>query len=80
MEAAFEKDNYIETGMPKNTGELFPGKVVRMREVKGRYLFVCDNRCELEVIAIDPKTIRFRFAPTGEFSDEFSYAIKEDLD
>ncbi|MBR9760352.1 DUF4968 domain-containing protein [bacterium] len=80
MEPAFEKDNYIETGMPKNAGELFPGKVVKMEEIEGRYLFVCDNRCELEVIAIDPKTIRFRFAPTGEFSDGFSYAIKEDLD
>ena len=80
MEPAFEKDNYIETGMPKNTGEHFPGKVVTMREIEGRYLFVCNNRCELEVIAIDSKTIRFRFAPKGEFSDEFSYAIKEDLD
>ena len=80
MEPAFEKDNYIETGMPKNTGELFPGKVVTMQEIEGRYLFVCDNRCELEVIAIDPKTIRFRCAPTGKFSDDFSYAIKEDLD
>ena len=80
MEPTFEKDNYIETGMPKNTGELFPGKVVAMRESEGRYFFECDNRCQLEVIAIEAKTIRFRFAPDGSFNDEFSYGVREDLD
>ncbi|MDA7887930.1 DUF4968 domain-containing protein [Akkermansiaceae bacterium] len=80
METTFEKDNYIETGMPKNAGELFPGTIVEIREDENRRIFVCDNLCQLEVTVVDPKTIRFRFTPTGEFSDGFSYALDDQFD
>lgn len=80
MEPTFEKTNYIETGTPKNSGELYPGRVIARRENAGRYFFECDNHCQLEVIAIESRIIRFRFAPEGLFDDGFSYGIKEDLD
>ena len=71
-EAAFDKDNYIETGMPAEAGELFPGKVVEHRDEGRHHLFVCDNYCALEVICLDARTVRFRFATNGDFSDDFS--------
>lgn len=71
----FEKDNYIETGMPVDTGELFPGVVVKRQDEGARQLFFCDNGCALEVLCVDAKTLRFRFAPDGDLSELFSYAI-----
>lgn len=73
--ATFEKDNYIETGMPAEAGELFPGKVVEHLDEGQKQIFRCDNRCALEVTCVNDKMVRFRFAPQGEFSDGFSYAV-----
>ena len=73
--ATFEKDNYIETGMPAEAGELFPGTVVEHLNEGQRQVFLCDNRCALEVTCVNELTVRFRFAPQGEFSDGFSYAV-----
>ena len=74
-EATFEKDNYIETGMPAEAGELFPGRVVSYSEHEGRWTFYCDNRCALEVTCLTGDTVRFRYAPYGDFQDDFSYAV-----
>lgn len=73
--ATFEKDNYIETGMPAEAGELFPGRVIEHRNEGARQVFRCDNACVLEVTCVDTETVRFRFAPSGDFADDFSYAI-----
>jgi len=69
--STFEKDNYIETGMPADTGELFPGTVVEHRDEGARQVFVCDNACALELRCVDAKTLRFRFIPNGDFSGDF---------
>ena len=74
-DATFEKDNYIETGMPAEAGELFPGTVVSYGEQDGRWIFYCDNLCALEVSCLACGAIRFRFAPNGDFEDDFSYAV-----
>lgn len=74
-DATFEKDNYIETGMPAEAGELFPGTVVSYGEKDGRWIFYCDNLCALEVSCLACGAIRFRFAPNGDFEDDFSYAV-----
>ncbi|MFT6864084.1 MAG: alpha-glucosidase [Akkermansiaceae bacterium] len=73
--ATFEKDNYIETGMPAEAGELFPGKVSEHRNEGARQVFVCDNACVLEVTCVDAEKVRFRFAPNGDFPEDFSYAV-----
>ena len=77
--ATFEKDNYIETGMPVSAGELFPGTVVEHRDEGARQVFVCDNACALEVRSVDAKTLRFRFVPNGDFSGDFSYAVAPEI-
>lgn len=74
-EATFEKGNYIETGMPAEVGERFPGRAVDYRRADDRWIFQCDNRCALEVIFLEGGTVRFRFAPYGDFEDDFSYAV-----
>ncbi|MEN8784092.1 MAG: glycosyl hydrolase, partial [Akkermansiaceae bacterium] len=74
-EATFDKDNYIETGMPAEAGELFPGKVVEHRDEGPRQLFSCDNACALLLTCVDARTVRFRFAPSGDFPEDFSYAV-----
>ena len=77
--ATFEKDNYIETGMPAEAGELFPGSVVVHHNEGSRQIFYCDNGCALEVTCVEARTVRFRFAPQGEFSDGFSYAVLAEI-
>lgn len=74
-EATFDKDNYIETGMPVEAGELFPGIVVDHLDEGARQVFLCDNFCALAVTCIDVRTVRFRFAPNGDFPEDFSYAV-----
>ena len=74
-DATFEKDNYIETGMPAEAGELFPGTVVSYGEQDRRWIFYCDNLCALEVSCLACRAIRFRFAPDSDFEDDFSYAV-----
>jgi alpha-glucosidase len=74
--ATFEKDNYIETGMPAEAGELFPGTVVEREDQGAKQIFRCDNGCALEVTCADARTVRFRFATIGEFDDDFSYAVE----
>jgi alpha-glucosidase len=74
-ESTFEKDNYLETGMPAEAGELFPGTVISYGEYEGRWIFYCDNRCALEISCLECGPIRFRFAPHGDFEDDFSYAV-----
>lgn len=73
--ATFDKGNYIETGRPAQAGELFPGRVIDHGEPGPRQIFRCDNRCALEVSFLKGGTVRFRFAPYGDFDDEFSYAV-----
>ncbi|MDB4504265.1 DUF4968 domain-containing protein, partial [Akkermansiaceae bacterium] len=74
-EETFEKDNYIETGMPAEAGEVFPGKVVEHRDEGFRQVFVCDNFCALMVTCVEVGVIRFRFSATGAFAEDFSYAV-----
>tara|TARA_B100001057_G_scaffold64252_2_gene57896 strand:+ start:1066 stop:3456 length:2391 start_codon:yes stop_codon:yes gene_type:complete len=74
-EETFEKDNYIETGMPAEAGELFPGKVVEHRDEGSLQVFVCDNFCALSVMCVEVGVIRFRFSVTGAYADDFSYAV-----
>ena len=74
-EETFEKDNYIETGMPAEAGEVFPGKVVEHRNEGCRQVFVCDNFCALSVTCVEVGVIRFRFSATGDFAEDFSYAV-----
>ena len=71
----FEKDNYIETGMPAEEGELFAGQVVTHVDEEGRQVFHCDNRCALEVRFLAGDVVRFRFAPYGDFEEDFSYGL-----
>ena len=74
-EETFEKDNYIETGMPAEAGELFPGKVVEHRDEGSLQVFVCDNFCALSVMCVEVGVIRFWFSVTGAFGGDFSYAV-----
>ncbi len=77
--ATFEKDNYIETGMPVDSGERHPGSVVEWRDEGARQIFICDNGCALELTCMDARTLRFRFAPEGTFARDFSYAVVSEL-
>ena len=79
MDAAFEKDNYIETGMPAEVGELSAGVITGWVNEGGELRFYCDNGCALRIIGIDEKTVRFRFAPDGRFTDDFSYATLPEI-
>lgn len=79
MDNTFDKDNYIETGMPAESGELFPGSVIEWRDEGVKQYFRCDNQCALEVTGVDARTVRFRFATEGRFSDGFSYATTEEI-
>lgn len=80
-DSAFEKDNYMETGMPAATGELRPGQVVSLEtagEDHSRYTFRCDLGCQLQITAIRPNLVRVRYIAEGNFDDGFSYAtVKE---
>lgn len=75
----FEKDNYIETGMPVEAGERFPGLVVGHEKIGESWVFRCDNRCALEVSFLGGGTVRFRFAPYGDFEEDFSYAVPKEI-
>ena len=75
MDAAFEKDNYIETGMPAETGELSAGVITEWSNEGGVVQFACNNGCVLRVTAVDENVIRFRFSPNGLFEKDFSYAV-----
>lgn len=75
----FEKDNYLETGMPAEAGELFPGQVVAYSETDGQVVFWCDNLCALAVTFPSEGVVRFRFAPGGDYSEDFSYAVSSEV-
>ncbi len=74
-EPAFDKTNYIETGMPSHVGEMVPDEISEVIEEGGRQILVCKNGCRLAVTSLGDRIIRFRFAPTGHFAEDFSYAI-----
>lgn len=75
MDAVFEKDNYIETGMPAESGELYAGVIMGWTEENDVLSFRCDNGCVLRISGFEATTIRFRFAPDGHFEEDFSYAV-----
>lgn len=75
MDGTFEKDNYIETGMPADTGELAAGSIVKWSDDGGELIFECDNGCALRIRGVSAGTVRFRFAPDGCFENDFSYAV-----
>ena len=79
MDSAFEKDNYMETGMPADFGELFPGSIVSFLERENVVLFECDNGCALRIQGISPEILRFRFASEGHFEEDFSYAVLPEI-
>ncbi len=77
-DAIFEKDNYIETGMPADTGELSAGEVVRVEHEDSRVVLYCDNGCCLAIDGLEEGMVRFRFNPDGVISENFSYGPDPD--
>ena len=74
MTEAFDKDNYMESGMPENSGELRPGTIAKVMSGEGQHSFKCSIGCRLQVTAVAPRLIRIRYVAEEHFDDGFSYA------
>ena len=55
--------------------EHFPGKIQTFNREENQFTFRCDNGVTLMVTVLTNKIIRFRYATTGIFQKDFSYAI-----
>ncbi|MBC7448124.1 MAG: DUF4968 domain-containing protein, partial [Hymenobacteraceae bacterium] len=57
--------------------ERAPGQAISGQPVPGTtdFLFRCADGCALRLYVVSDKVLRFRFAPTGAFPADFSYAI-----
>ena len=81
MNETIDEQNYMLNDLAKGgADEQFPGKVISVTEEGGnRFLFACDNGVLLRVEVITEKVVRFRYATTGSFEDDFSYAVTDQL-
>ncbi|MEM9080180.1 MAG: glycoside hydrolase family 31 protein [Verrucomicrobiota bacterium] len=73
-EAAFEKENYMESGRAKLSNEHFASEVTSVQHHHNSLHVRCKNLVQLAVTSLSPDIIKFHFAPDGHMDDGFSYA------
>ncbi len=55
--------------------DFIPDQVVRVEQDGADYFFYCQNKISLQVKVVATDIFRLRYTITGEFQDDFSYAI-----
>ena len=59
-------------------GNQFPSQIKTFTKKKDKFLITTENGVHLHITVIRDSVIRFRYAPSGTFQRDFSYAISED--
>ncbi len=67
----------VNTELEKK-GNQFPNRIIDFKKSKDKFHFTTENNVLLQLTVIRDSVIRFRYAPMGSFSNDFSYAISED--
>ncbi len=56
-------------------GNLFPSKIINFKKDVDRLYFTSENKVKLQLTVVRDSVLRFRYATTGLFDKDFSYAI-----
>jgi alpha-glucosidase len=59
----------------ENKGNLFPSKIVNFKKDVNTLFFYTDNNVILQLTVFRDSVLRFRYTTTGNFDNDFSYAI-----
>lgn len=71
-------ESYMNLGQEELMVQQFPDYVQRCSQDKNRFYFYCTETI-LEVHVISDQIIRFRYAPDGNFSRDFSYSYAQEF-
>lgn len=59
-------------------GNQFPSKIKSFTKKKDKFLITTENGLHLHITVVRDSVFRFRYAPSGSFMKDFSYAVTDD--